>query len=71
MLVLGIPLGVAAGRLAWHRVAERTRLLYVAPIATAAVLLSIAVTLLLANTLAAFPARRAARISTAEVLRAE
>jgi ABC-type antimicrobial peptide transport system permease subunit len=70
-LVLGIPLGVAAGRLTWHWVAERTPLLYVAPIATVAVLLSVPITLLLANALAAYPARRAARISTAEVLRTE
>ena len=70
-LVVGIPLGIGGGRLAWHWIAERTPLIYVAPIATVAVLASIPVTLLLANALAALPARRAARISTAEVLRTE
>lgn len=70
-LVIGVPLGIAGGRLAWHWVASRTPLLYAAPLATAAVLISIPVTLLLANALAALPARRAARIPTAEVLRVE
>jgi hypothetical protein len=70
-LVIGVPLGIAAGRLSWRWVATRTPLLYAAPLATVAVLISIPATLLLANALAALPARRAARIPTAEVLRAE
>jgi hypothetical protein len=70
-IVIGVPLGIVAGRLSWRWVASRTPLLYNAPIATAVVLLCIPATLLLANLLAALPARRAARIPTAEVLRVE
>ena len=70
-IVIGVPLGIIAGRLSWRWVATRTPLLYNAPIATAVVLLCIPATLLLANVLAALPARRAARIPTAEVLRVE
>ncbi len=70
-IVIGVPLGIVAGRLSWRWVASRTPLLYTAPIATAVVLLCIPATLLLANALAALPARRAARIPTAEVLRVE
>jgi hypothetical protein len=70
-IAIGVPLGIVAGRLSWRWVATRTPLLYTAPIATAVVLLCIPATLLLANVLAALPARRAARIPTAEVLRVE
>ena len=70
-LVIGVPLGIVAGRLAWRWVADNTPLLYVGPIAIAAVLLIVPATLLIANVLAALPARRAARIRPATVLRTE
>jgi len=70
-LVLGLPLGVVAGRLSWRQVADSTPLRYVPPIAGAAILVAIPVALLLANALAAWPGRQAARMRPAEVLRAE
>src|SRR5439155_8402735 len=70
-LVLGLPLGVVAGRLSWRHVADSTPLRYVPPIAGAAILVAIPVALLLANALAAWPGRQAARMRPAEVLRAE
>lgn len=70
-LLAGLPLGIAAGRLAWHWIAERTPLIYVGPVALAAVLLAIPVTMVLANILAILPARHAARARPAQVLRTE
>lgn len=70
-LLAGIPLGIAAGRLSWRWVADATPLLYVAPIAAFAIIGVIPASLLLANVLAAVPARRAARLRPADVLRTE
>lgn len=70
-LLVGIPLGIAAGRLSWRWVADATPLLYVAPIAAFAIIGVIPASLLLANVLAAVPARRAARLRPADVLRTE
>ncbi len=70
-LVIGIPLGIVAGRWAWRWVADSTPMLYVPPLAAAAVLLVIPGALVAANVLAAWPARRAARLRPADVLRAE
>lgn len=70
-LVIGIPLGIAAGRWSWRWVADSTPLLYVPPVAVAVVVMCIPAALLLANAMAALPARRAARLRPAEVLRAE
>ena len=70
-LVVGIPLGIAAGRWSWRWVADTTPLLYVPPLAATVVVLSVPVTLVLANVMAALPAWRAARLRPADVLRAE
>jgi ABC-type lipoprotein release transport system permease subunit len=70
-LVLGIPLGIAAGRIAWRWVADRTPLIYVGPVAIVVVLVAIPATLVLANALAVLPGRRAARVRPAQVLRTE
>jgi hypothetical protein len=70
-LVIGIPLGIAAGRLVWHSIADNFPIDYVAPIALAAVLLAIPVAVAAANALAAGPAWAASRIRPAEVLRTE
>ncbi len=70
-LSLGLPFGVVAGRLAWRWVADATPLIYVPPLAAAAAALAVPMALLTANVLAVFPARQAARLRPAEVLRSE
>jgi ABC-type antimicrobial peptide transport system permease subunit len=70
-LVFGLPLGVAAGRLLWHLVADITPVQYQPPVALLAVLLAVPVAVLVANALATWPGRRAARLRIATVLRAE
>jgi ABC-type lipoprotein release transport system permease subunit len=70
-LVVGVPLGVALGRVAWRVVAEATPMVYVAPLAVLALLLVVPVALLVANLLAALPGHRAARLRPADVLRTE
>lgn len=70
-LALGIPLGVAAGRWSWRLVADATPLLYVAPVAATVILAAAPASLVLANLMAALPARKAARLRPADVLRAE
>ena len=70
-LVFGIPLGIALGRVLWHAAADMTPLAYNPPWALLALLLIAPVALLAANLLAAWPARRAARLRTAHILRTE
>ena len=70
-LVIGIPLGIVVGQLAWRWVAEVTPLLYVPPTAVLAVLFVIPATVIGANVLAAWPANRASRIRPADVLRTD
>jgi hypothetical protein len=70
-LVFGLPLGLLAGRAIWHNVATSTPVVYVPPLAAAALVLAVPAALLIANALAAWPARRAARLRAAEVLRTE
>ena len=70
-LVIGIPLGIAAGRSSWQWLANATPVVYVAPLAVVAIYLAIPGAVAIANTLAAWPARRAARMRVADVLRAE
>jgi ABC-type lipoprotein release transport system permease subunit len=70
-LAFGIPLGIAAGRTAWRTLADATPLVYVAPLAAVAVLLTIPAAVVIANTLAALPARRASRLQVSGILRAE
>ena len=69
--VIGVPLGIVAGRLAWNLFA---RAIYVVPHPSvpALTIFFIAVgSLVLANLVAAIPGRIAARTPTALVLRAE
>jgi hypothetical protein len=70
-LAFGIPLGIALGRILWHAAANITPLAYNPPWAELALLLIAPVALLAANLLAAWPARRAARLRTAHILRTE
>jgi ABC-type antimicrobial peptide transport system permease subunit len=70
-LVIGIPLGLAVGRLAWTWVADEVPLVYVSPVALVAVGLVIPIALVVANLIAALPGRRASRLAPATVLRTE
>jgi hypothetical protein len=70
-LVIGVPLGVALGRVTWRLVAEATPMVYVEPLALLALVVVVPAALLIANLLAAVPGHRAARLRPAEVLRTE
>jgi hypothetical protein len=70
-LVIGVPLGIAAGRTGWRVLAHATPVLYVPPLAVVVLLLSVPVTIVVANILATLPARRAVRLRVSEILRAE
>jgi hypothetical protein len=70
-LVFGIPLGILLGRWAWEWVADATPLVFSPPIALAVILVVIPATIVVANLLAAAPARHASRIRPAAVLRTE
>jgi hypothetical protein len=70
-LAIGVPLGIILGRLSWRWVANSTPLLYVPPLAALAIAIAIPAAIVLANVLAAYPARRAAGVRPAEVLRTE
>ncbi len=69
-LVIGLPLGVAAGRWAWTLLARGFAIEPV-PVISALVLLSVPAVLLMANLVAAVPGRAAARTQPAVVLRTE
>jgi hypothetical protein len=69
-LVIGLPLGLAAGRWAWTLFAGQVAIEPV-PVISVLVLLAIPAVLAATNALAAFPARAAARTQPAVVLRAE
>jgi putative ABC transport system permease protein len=70
-LIIGVPLGIIVGRLAWKQLAESFPVVYVPPLALVAVLLVIPVAIVVANALAAGPAHAATRIRPARVLRTE
>jgi putative ABC transport system permease protein len=69
-LILGLPLGIAAGRWAWTLFANQFAIEPV-PAISPLVLLAFPAVLVLANAIAAFPAQAAARTQPAIVLRAE
>jgi len=66
-----VPLGVALGRSIWRVVAGFTPLAYHPPLAVWALVLIGPLALLATNVLATLPGRRAARLRTALILRAE
>jgi hypothetical protein len=70
-LAIGAPLGVVLGRTAWRVVAHSTPLAYHPPVAAAALAAVGPLALLIANLLAALPGHRAARLRSAQILRAE
>ncbi len=70
-LVVGLPLGTVVGRWVWREVAARVPLVYVAPFTLMVVGLAIPVTLVLANAVAIWPARRISLAPPADALRAE
>lgn len=70
-LLIGVPAGVVAGRLAWTAFATEAGVAAGATVDLALVPLTIPATLLLANVIAAWPGRAAARVHPAIVLRTE
>jgi ABC-type antimicrobial peptide transport system permease subunit len=70
-LAVGIPLGLAVGRLGWRAIAERVPLSVIPPFAAVAALLLIPATLLAANALALWPGRVTLKHVPAEELWAE
>jgi ABC-type antimicrobial peptide transport system permease subunit len=70
-LLVGLPLGIIAGRLAWAYFADAAGVPTGATVPLTPVLLAIPVTLLVANLIAAWPGWTAARLRPAAVLRAE
>ena len=69
-LVVGLPLGAVAGRWAWTALAQAFAIQPV-PIISAGLLLAVPAVLVLANAVAAIPARTAARTQPGVALRAE
>ena len=55
-IVVGVPLGIATGRLAWRWLADDFPIAYVPPLAALAVLVVASIAVVLANALAAGPA---------------
>ena len=70
-LLVGVPVGIIAGRLAWAAFATEAGVAAGATFDLVLVLLTIPVTLLLANLIAAWPGQTAARLRPAAVLHAE
>jgi predicted lysophospholipase L1 biosynthesis ABC-type transport system permease subunit len=70
-VLIGLPLGVVAGRWGWNVFADRLGVVREPVIPFATVLIAIPATLLVANLLAVIPGRIASRLKAAPVLRAE
>jgi predicted lysophospholipase L1 biosynthesis ABC-type transport system permease subunit len=70
-IVVGVPIGIAVGRMAWRWLADDFPLVYVPPLALLAVAAVAALAIVVANALAAGPAHVATRIRPAEALRVE
>jgi ABC-type antimicrobial peptide transport system permease subunit len=70
-VLAGVPLGLIVGRAGWQWVANSVPFVYRPPVAVVAAIVIVPAALAVANLMAAVPARTAARVSTAEVLRAE
>jgi hypothetical protein len=70
-LVIGLPLGVAAGRWLWLLFARELSAVPDPTVPAGSIALAAVAALVLANAVAAVPGRRAARTPAAEVMRAE
>ena len=70
-LLIGIPLGVLVGRQVWHELADSLSFVYIGPLAGTLLLVLVPAALVVLGVLALWPARHAARLRTADVLRAE
>jgi hypothetical protein len=70
-ILVGVPLGLIAGRAGWQAITDRVPLTFRSPLTIIAVLVVIPVALIAANILAVIPARRASRTKPALVLRSE
>lgn len=70
-LLVGLPIGIAVGRLAWQELASAIGVIPEAVVPMTGFVAVAAVVILLANLAAAVPAQRAARVQPARVLRAE
>ena len=70
-IVVGVPIGIAVGRIAWRWLADDFPIVYVPPAALLAVFGVAAIAIVIANVLAAGPAHAATRIRPAEALRVE
>ena len=70
-LVVGVPVGIILGRLAWSVVTGRVPLENVPPWPLIGVALLVPSAVVIANVVALWPSRRAARLQPAQILRAE
>ncbi len=70
-LVIGVPLGIAAGRWLWLAFAHELSAVPDAVVPAGSIALAVVAALVLANLVAALPGRAAARTPAAVVLRAE
>lgn len=70
-ILVGVPLGLAVGRVVWRWVAEEFPVAYVPPIAVLVIVVVVPLALLIAQALAAGPAHAATRIHPAATLRTE
>jgi hypothetical protein len=70
-LVVGVPVGIAAGRWAWTVFAAQVGVIDDSVLPIAGVLLAVPAAIILANLLAALPGRVAARVKPAVLLRSE
>lgn len=70
-LVIGVPVGVALGRLSWRVVADHTPLVFAPPLALLAVVVAVPATIVLSNLIAVYPGWRAGRLRPSDQLRHE
>ena len=70
-VLIGVPLGILLGRLVWQRVADQAGMVGETTVSVLAVFAVAVATIVVANLVAGIPARRAARLRPAVVLRSD